>query len=59
VLVAANENGKWIAKKKPVEIGQLYGNTIEIKSGLGKGDRIITDGYQGLFDGQPITIAVQ
>ncbi|WP_225975331.1 efflux RND transporter periplasmic adaptor subunit [Panacibacter ginsenosidivorans] len=56
VLVAVNENGKWIAKKKPIEIGQLYGSFIEIKSGLEKGDKIITDGYQGLFDGQPITI---
>lgn len=56
VLVAANENGKWIAKKKPIEIGQLYGSFIEIKSGLESGDKIITDGYQGLFDGQPITV---
>jgi membrane fusion protein, multidrug efflux system len=56
VLVATNENGKWIAKKKAVEIGQLYTNLIEIKSGLQSGDKIITDGYQGLFDGQPITI---
>jgi membrane fusion protein (multidrug efflux system) len=57
VLVAANENGKWIAKKKSIDIGQLYSNLIEVKSGLEKGDKIITDGYQGLFDGQPITIA--
>lgn len=57
VLVAANENGKLIARKKPVEIGQLYGDSIEVKSGLQAGDKIITEGYQGLFDGQPITIA--
>ena len=56
VLVAANENGKWIAKKKSIQIGQLYSNLIEVKSGLEKGDKIITDGYQGLFDGQPITM---
>src|SRR5204863_7254901 len=59
VLVAASENGKWTAKKKSIAIGQLYGNTIEVKSGLEKGDKIITDGYQGLFDGQPITVAAQ
>lgn len=59
VLVAANENGRWIAKKKAVEIGQLYSNLIEIKSGLQNGDQIITDGYQGLFDGQPITVAAK
>jgi len=59
VLVAANENGRWIAKKKAVEIGQLYSNLIEIKSGLQNGDQIITDGYQGLFDGQPITVTAK
>jgi RND family efflux transporter MFP subunit len=57
VLIAANENGKWIAKKKAIEIGTLYGNFIEIKNGLQIGDKIITDGYQGLFDGQPIAVA--
>lgn len=59
VLVAVNENGKWIAKKKPIEIGQLYGDNIEVKSGLQPGDKIITDGYQGLFDEQPITITAE
>ena len=57
VLVAENQNGKWVTKKKPVVIGQLYGDSIEIISGLQAGDKIITEGYQGLFDGQMITIA--
>ena len=55
VLVAESENGKMIARKKHVEIGELYNDRIEIKSGLNAGDVLITDGYQNLYDGQLIT----
>jgi membrane fusion protein, multidrug efflux system len=55
VLVAAKEGDKMVAKKRDVVIGQLYGDNIEVKSGLKPGDQLITDGFQGLFDGQPIT----
>ena len=55
VLVAVNENGKLIAHKRAVEIGETYGDKIEIKSGLKAGDQIITEGFQGLYDGQVIT----
>jgi RND family efflux transporter MFP subunit len=55
VLVAVNENGKLVARKKPVQIGELYGDKLEIKSGLQTGDQVVTEGYQGLYDGQLIT----
>ena len=55
VLVAANENGKLIARKRPVTMGKMYDNKLEITSGLKAGDQIITEGYQGLYDGQLIT----
>ena len=55
ILVAATENGKLIARKKRVQIGEMYGDKIEIKSGLQTGDQIITEGFQGLYDGQLIT----
>jgi RND family efflux transporter MFP subunit len=57
VLVAVNENGKMIARKKHVEIGEMYNNELEIKSGLSAGDQLITDGFQNLYDGQLITTA--
>jgi len=59
IMVAATENGKLVAKKKPVEIGQLYGDKIEIKSGLQTGDQVITEGFQGVYDGQLITTSAQ
>ena len=55
VMVAANENGKKVAKKRPVNVGLLYGDKLEVKSGLQPGDVLITDGFQGLYDGQLIT----
>lgn len=55
VMVAATENGKKVARKRPVTVGLLYGDTLEVKSGLQPGDVLITDGFQGLYDGQLIT----
>ena len=55
VMVATKENGRTIAHKKIVSVGELYGEKIEIKSGLLKGDQLITDGFQGLYEGQVIT----
>jgi membrane fusion protein, multidrug efflux system len=52
VMVAATENGKTLAHKRTVTIGQLYADKIEVKSGLQAGDQLITDGFQGLYEGQ-------
>jgi membrane fusion protein, multidrug efflux system len=48
-------NGKTIAKKQPVVIGEVYGNNVEIKAGLKAGDQLITEGYQNIYDGQLIS----
>jgi membrane fusion protein (multidrug efflux system) len=55
VLVAVEEKGKLIARKKPIVIGELYGDQLEVKSGLVAGDKIIMEGFQSLYDGQRIT----
>jgi RND family efflux transporter MFP subunit len=55
VMVSAEENGKLIARRRPVTIGEFYGDQLEVKSGLKEGDIIITDGFQGLYEGQLIT----
>lgn len=47
-------NGKTVAKKIPVIIGEVYGNNVEIKSGLRGGEQLITEGYQNLYEGQLI-----
>ncbi len=55
VIVALEQNGKIIAHKTTVSIGELYGDKIEINSGLKPGDKLITDGFQNLYEGQLIT----
>jgi hypothetical protein len=55
IYVAATENGKLIARKRAITIGEFYANNIEILSGLNAGEQMITEGYQSLFDGQNIT----
>ncbi len=55
VMVATKEGNKLVAKKKVVIAGELYGDKVEITSGLAIGDEVIVEGYQGLYDGQLLT----
>lgn len=57
VMVAVNENGKLKARKRPIEVGELYGNNLEVKAGLKPNDALITEGFQGLYDGQLVVTA--
>ncbi len=52
VMVAVNEGGKLLARKKMIEVGELYGNDLEVKTGLKANDALITEGFQNLYDGQ-------
>jgi len=54
-LLSKTSNGKMIAKKQDVTIGEVYGDKVEIKTGLKTGDQLITEGYQNLYDGQLIS----
>jgi multidrug efflux pump subunit AcrA (membrane-fusion protein) len=55
VMVSVLDKGKTVAHKRPVITGELYGDKIEIKSGVQAGDMLITEGYQSVYDGQLIT----
>ncbi len=57
VYILSLENGKNIARKKMVTIGEFYDELIEVNTGLAKGDKLITKGFQGLYDGQLISTA--
>jgi membrane fusion protein, multidrug efflux system len=59
VYVIGQEKGKTVALKKPVEVGEIYGEQIEVRAGLAAGDKLITQGYQGLYEGQLITTAAK
>jgi membrane fusion protein, multidrug efflux system len=59
VFVMEKDKDRTIARKKTVTIGESYGDVIEIKSGLQPGEQLITEGYQGLYQGQVIKAAVK
>lgn len=52
VFIMATENGKLIARKRQITIGELYDELVEVKTGLSTTDKLVTQGYQGLYDGQ-------
>lgn len=59
VYLAVQEKGKLIARRRTVDVGDLYGDKIEVKGGLQSGEQIVTEGFQGLYEGQLITTSVK
>ena len=56
VLVGVQQQDRLVAHKKSITIGQTYGDKVQVTSGLEFGDKLIADGFQGLYEGQLITI---
>lgn len=55
VMVAQKDKDQLVAHKKSITIGQTYSDKVEVLSGLNAGDELITDGFQGLYEGQLIS----
>jgi len=55
VFLAKASGSNFVASKQVVEIGQIYDGKAEIISGLSAGDKIISQGYQMVNDGQIVT----
>lgn len=56
VYIAVTENGKLVARKKTIVVGELYKALIEVKSGLTAGEKLITEGFQNIYDGQILRV---
>jgi RND family efflux transporter MFP subunit len=56
VYIALQEGASLVARKKQVATGQLQGDLVEIVAGLAPGDKLITAGFQSLYNGQRISI---
>ena len=54
VMVAVKEGNKLVARKRKVVVGELYGERLEVRSGLQNGDVLITEGFQNLYEGQSL-----
>jgi RND family efflux transporter MFP subunit len=48
------KGGSFIARQKPLKIGQTIGNDLEVQDGLKPGDKVIVSGTQFLLDGAPV-----
>jgi membrane fusion protein, multidrug efflux system len=55
-VVEKDSKGRTVAVKKPVIVGESYGDKIEIKSGLQAGMQLISEGYQSVYDKQVVSI---
>jgi RND family efflux transporter MFP subunit len=53
-FVAEPQNGGFVARQKPLTIGQTVGNDFEVRDGLKPGDKVIISGTQFLMDGAPV-----
>lgn len=56
IYVAVKENNKLIAKRKIVESGMSYNGFTEILKGLAPGDKVITNGFQNVIEGDEVAI---
>lgn len=54
-FVAEPQNGgSFVARQKPLKIGQTVGNDYEVQDGIKPGDKVIISGTQFLMDGAPV-----
>ncbi|MEI6265293.1 MAG: efflux RND transporter periplasmic adaptor subunit [Sphingobacteriia bacterium] len=56
VYIAVQEGNRMVARKRNIVVGEMYGQMIEVKSGLTLNDALITDGYQNIYDGQLVMV---
>jgi RND family efflux transporter MFP subunit len=46
--------GSFVARQKPLKVGQTVGNDLEVQDGIKPGDKVIISGTQFLQDGAPV-----
>ncbi|MGC2111413.1 MAG: efflux RND transporter periplasmic adaptor subunit [Candidatus Korobacteraceae bacterium] len=55
-FVAEQDNGKWVARQRPLQLGEITGNDYVVQSGLKTGDQVVIAGGQNLADGASLQI---
>ncbi len=55
-FVAEQQEGKSVARQRPLQLGPISGNDYTVVSGLKPGDQVVTSGGQNLSEGAPIRI---
>ena len=56
VLVVEDAGGKSIARMKSVTLGESYGNSVAVKSGVKPGEIVVTTGLTQVTDGEEVRV---
>jgi len=56
IFVAKEENGRLVARRLPVTVGNSYNGLSEITAGITAGEKVITTGFNSLVDGELIEV---
>jgi RND family efflux transporter MFP subunit len=59
VFVAEQGQGGFVARQKPITVGEVVGEDYVVKAGLQAGQRVIVSNVQKLGDGSPVSPAGQ
>ena len=54
-FVAEDQNGKLVARQRPLRVGEMVGNDYVVLEGIKPGDKVIVSGIQFLTDGAAVT----
>ena len=55
-FVAEQENGKLVARQRPLQLGEIVGNNYAVLGGLKPGEQVVIAGGQNLADGMAVRI---
>lgn len=56
LFVVEEENGAAIARLRPIELGEVYGNRIAVTTGVRAGERVIVTGATVVQDWEPVRV---
>ena len=54
VYVAEQGQGGFVARQKPITVGDLIGEDYIVRSGVKEGEKVIVSNIQKLADGAPV-----
>jgi RND family efflux transporter MFP subunit len=56
VLVVERANDREVARMRRVELGEVIGNAIAVRTGVTAGERVVVNGATLLVDGEPVRV---
>jgi len=56
-VLEAGEGGTGLVRRRSVEVGELTGNGLQVRSGLETGERVVTAGVRRLSDGMKVKVS--